>query len=287
MKTYSYSILRYRHDATSGEAVNIGVLVYSLADRFARLELDERYGHLAKLYRGFRADDFDLGLQNLKASLSHLQPQLEKPSMFEEAPHTAAELANLILPDNGGSLRFEGANRGRGSDLDSATQMMFDLWVTEQRPLAERWKRRDEKDVWRLYKQVLELYQIPAVLGEARVKTPSVELKFDHCFRNGKLHALQPLNLQYADAWQIVAHAAQWRGWSSELADVEDFGRLDLLLGAPDKTMPNFGREHEDKLREAEAMLGRMNVNHRIVREEEAIEYAEELADEMREHQVL
>lgn len=125
------------------------------------------------------------------------------------------------------------------------------------------------------------------MLGEAKVKTPSVELTFEHCYRNGKLHALQPLNLQYADAWQIVAHAAQWRGWGAELADVQEFGRLDLLLGTPDKTMPGYGREHDEKLLEAEAMIRRMNVNHRIVHEEEAPAYAKELAGEMQADKVL
>ncbi len=287
MKNYSYSLLRYRHDPTSGEAVNVGVLLYAPGENFAQLEVDKKYGHLANLYRDFCAEDFEWGLESLNNGLRHLQRQLDDLSLFEQAPATASDLAKLILPDNGGSLRFEGINRGRGKDLEAELQDVFNLWIGEQRPETGQWQRRNEKQVWSAYKQILELYKIPEALSQETIKTPSVELTFEHCYRNGKLHALQPLSLQYAKPADIVAHAAQWRGWGAELADVEEFGRLDLLLGTPDKTIPNYSREHDEKLLAAEAMLKRMNVNHRIVREEEAPAYAKELASEMKSHQVL
>lgn len=140
MKNYSYSVLRYRHNPTSGEAINVGVLLYAPGENYAQLEIDKRYGHLSKLYRDFCAEDFEWGLDNLQAGLRHLQPQLDNLSLFEDAPATAADLANLILPNNGGSLRFEGVNRGHGKDLEVELREVFDLWVGEQRPLAGRWQ---------------------------------------------------------------------------------------------------------------------------------------------------
>ncbi|BCM90638.1 hypothetical protein IAD21_02495 [Abditibacteriota bacterium] len=64
MKPYSYSILRYSQDPTSGEAVNVGVLLYSYEQGQATLQVDDNYGHLAELYRGFCKDDFALMLES-------------------------------------------------------------------------------------------------------------------------------------------------------------------------------------------------------------------------------
>ena len=67
MKSYPYSILRYSQDPTSGEAVNVGVLLYSSEQGHATLQLDDSYGHLSELYRGFCKDDFNLMLESLEA----------------------------------------------------------------------------------------------------------------------------------------------------------------------------------------------------------------------------
>ncbi len=287
MKPYSYSTLRYRHDPTSGEAVNVGVLLYCPEESFTRLELDDNYGHLSGLFREFSKDDFEMSLQALRAELREASKAFEQPSFLESFPRTATELATRLLPDQGGTLRFGELGRGRGRDLDEETQALFKMLIADQRPEHFARSRRNEEDVWKMYRKVLDLYNIPIVLEEKKIQTPSVSLTFKHTFQNGARHALQPLTLEYAKPEDIIARAAKWKAFGDELAETPGFGRLDLLLGTPDRLSPGYTDEHEDAVEAGIKLLSRTKVEHQIVRENGAGDYAKNLFDEMKAHNVL
>jgi len=287
MKPYSYSTLRYRHDPTSGEAVNVGVLLYSPEEGFAELELDDNYGHLTGLFREFSKEDFEMSLRALQAELREARAQFREPSLLEAKPQTAVELAAKLLPDQGGTLRFGELRRGRGRDLEDETQTLFQMLIADQRPEHFARSRRSEEDVWKMYRKVLDLYNIPIALEEKKIQTPSVALTFKHTFQNGARHALQPLTLEYAKPEDIIARAAKWKAFGDELAETPGFGRLDLLLGTPDRLSPSYTAEHEEAVEHSIKLLSRTKVEHQIVREDGVAIYAKNLADEMKAHNVL
>ncbi|RYZ78006.1 MAG: DUF3037 domain-containing protein, partial [Proteobacteria bacterium] len=213
-KPFSYSVLRYSHDPTSGEAINVGVLLYSGESGFAALEIDENYGHLVDLYRGFRKDDFALMLTSLTKGIKKLTPRLQEPSLLESLPETALDVARLLLPDQGGSFRFGtlGRGRGRGMDLENEAKALFTQLIKKQRPETKHWNRRNSEAVWRYYREALNVYGIPSVLEEREVETPSLPILFKHTYQNGRCHALEPLSLEYAKTTDITNVAAKWRG---------------------------------------------------------------------------
>lgn len=288
MKPYSYSTLRYRHDPTSGEAVNVGVLLYSPEEGFAELELDDNYGHLTGLFREFSKEDFEMSLHALQAELREARAQFREPSLLEAKPQTAVELAAKLLPDQGGTLRFGELGRGRGRDLEDETQTLFQMLIADQRPEHHSRPRRNNEEVWSVYRQILEVYGIPRVLEEAKVQTPRLPpFNFKHTFQNGARHVLQPLTLEYSKASAIIDKAAQWKAYGDELAESAGFGKLYLLLGTPDRMMPNFTEEHEEAVESAVNLLDNTRVEHEIVREDGSAIFAKNLFDEMKAHNVL
>ena len=98
---------------------------------------------------------------------------------------------------------------------------------------------------------------------------------------------MQPLSLEYARPEDIIAQAAKWKAFGDELADTQGFGKLHLLLGSLSKHAPIYSAAHKEATEEAIQLLQRTKVEHILVREEEAIDYAKELAADMKNHHVL
>ena len=56
--TYTYSVLRYMHDITTGEFVNVGVALYSSEARYASALCRSTFGRLSKTFPGMDGDAF-------------------------------------------------------------------------------------------------------------------------------------------------------------------------------------------------------------------------------------
>ncbi len=249
--------------------------------------MDDNYGHLAELYRGFCKDDFALMLESLDAGMRSIAPRLREPSLLAITPETALDVARLLLPDQGGSFRFGTLGRGRTENLEDEASSLFAQLVKNQRPEARQGHRKNKDVVWRFYRKALDLYGITPLLVEKDVITPSLPIHFKHTYENGSRHALQPLSLDYAKPSDITDQAAKWRGIGAELAETQGFGRLDLLLGRPERLTPGYSDEHETAYKQAVSLLKKITVSHRIVEEDEAADYAKDLAADMKAHHLL
>jgi hypothetical protein len=90
--SYTYSVLRYVHDVTSGEFVNVGVALYAPQARYLSAICRTTYGRLNKVFPGVNAEHF-------KALMRHIQNSFEAQGerLAGELPF-AAPLACWRLP---------------------------------------------------------------------------------------------------------------------------------------------------------------------------------------------
>ncbi len=56
--TYQYSVARYLHDPSTGEALNIGIVLYCAAAVYLKARLNGRFKRLSDAFAGFNGDQY-------------------------------------------------------------------------------------------------------------------------------------------------------------------------------------------------------------------------------------
>src|SRR5207245_9340911 len=86
---YSYVVLRYVADQGAGEALNVGVVVYSQQARFFGFRLDSHYERLSRTFATFDGPAFRRSMANLFHALINAERSFSrKPQLVGERSFT-------------------------------------------------------------------------------------------------------------------------------------------------------------------------------------------------------
>lgn len=275
--SYTYSVLRYVHDVTSGEFVNVGVALYAPQAHYLSAICRTTYGRLSKVFPGVNAEHF-------KALMRHIQNSFETQGerLSSELPLTSyssvLEIAQSVLPKDDSSLQWSAAGSGRTDDPAQALEKLFNRMVMryEERQVSSS---RSDDDVWRHFKRDLEERQILQRFQPKTISVQDDEVEFQHSWKNGKWHCLEPISFDLAAAESIKEKAHRWFGQLASIQGAADQFKVYLLVGAPqqESLQPAFQR--------AMSMLQRIPGEKEIVLEKDALGLATRIAREVKEHE--
>ncbi len=279
---YTYSVIRYRHDPSAGEMLNIGVLAYSADTGQVGLRFDPRYARLSEAFVGFDGDHyrrvmerFQYGVESLGNRLAGNLFELDERRRFSDA----ASIARSVWPDQGLSYQVGVSMAGITYDLAVEVDDLFRRFVLSQYEREERRQRRDDNAVWEEFKKAMAPRGIMPLIKPVTLGANGVEFRF--AFKNEKWHVMEPISLDYVDPADISRRAYRTLGEAFALRREEDLGTYYVLLGQP--------RDESDMQRyqQVYSMISEMPVNHRIVETGDAEQFAADLACELRAHGIL
>jgi hypothetical protein len=282
MNEYTYSVIRYRHDPSVGEMLNVGVALYSRETGQVGLMYDWRYKRLSEAFAGFDGEHYRRVMQRFEAGLVSIGNRLQG-NLFEllerERYKDIVAVARTVWPDQGLSYQVGPSLTGLSDDLDAELEDLFDRFVLSQYEKEERRHRRDDKAVWDEFKKALSPRGITKVLQP--VKLGKNEVEFRYAFKNERWHVLEPISLDYIDPYEIKKRAFHTLGEAYALKDEEELGAYYVLLGRP--------HDEQGLKRYAQALqlLSDMPVRHRIIEDVDAEAFAIELHREMVSHGLL
>ena len=228
---YTYSVLRYVHDVTSGEFVNVGVVLYSPQARYLSAICRTTYGRLSKVFPGVNAEHF-------KSLMRYIQSQFEERGqrLSSELPLTPAssvvEIAQSVLPKDDSSLQWAPAGSGLTDDPAQALEKLFNRMVIryeERPPLSSR----SDDDVWRHFKKDLEARRILQYFHPKKISVQDDEVEFQYSWKNGKWHCLEPVSFDLTAADSIKDKAHRWLGQLASVQGTADQFKVYFLVGAP------------------------------------------------------
>ena len=279
---YTYTVVQYVHDPDAGETMNIGVLLFAPKQQYLKAEFCHTYERLFKAFVDFDGDHFKRAVRRFEHAISRLAERWTTGLFAEaDAPADVGVVAKTIWPDREMSFRYGEILTGLSENLDETLASIFYRMVTSQYE-KNRLERRSDEEVWASYNKVFMRSAINHALQEHTFSTDSFEVKFEHSFKNGSWHALQPLSLDYTEPKGIQNKVTKWLGTAVVLEGNPELDTLYLLLGPPNAP------DHQDAYRKAKSLLQkRLKVNHRIIEEGDAETFAVELAGFMREHGLL
>ena len=166
-------------------------------------------------------------------------------------------------------------------DLEKTLAELFERYVERYAARPQSGGRRDDEDVWRVYRDPLARRQLTGRLAEKRIAAKDYEYNFGRAWKNDIWHVYEPVSFDLADGNSIVEKANRWVGRAVSLSDSSEPFEMHLLLGEP----------QDEKLRSgafvrAQNILKRMPGKTELVREAEAEAeaFAEGLAREMARH---
>lgn len=275
--SYTYSVLRYVHDVTSGEFVNVGVALYAPQARYLSAICRTTYGRLNKVFPGVNAEHF-------KALMRHIQNSFEaRGERFAgelplATPSGMLEIAQSVLPKDDSSLQWSPAGSGRTDDPAQALEKLFNRMVMRYEERQASSSRTDD-DVWRHFKRDLEEQKILQHFQPKSIAVQDDEIEFQHSWKNGKWHCLEPISFDLSAADSIKDKAHRWLGQLTSVQDAADPFKVYLLVGAPqqDNLQPAF--------QNAMSILGKIPGDREIVLEKDALDWAARIAGEVAEHE--
>ena len=233
--SYTYCVLRYVHDTTSNEFVNVGVVLYAPEARYLSAICRTTYGRLSKVFPGVNAEHF-------KSLMRYIQARLEEQGerVAGELPLTThssvLEFAQAILPRDDSSLQWSPPGSGRTDDPSRTLEQLFDRMVMryEERQAAAG---RSDEEVWRSFRRNLEERRVLHNFQPKKITVQDDEIEFQYAWKNGVWHCFEPLSFDLAAAETIRDKAHRWLGQIASLQGAVDLFKVYLLVGAPQQEL--------------------------------------------------
>lgn len=268
---YTFSVLQYRHDAWIGEALNVGVLLSAPEQGFLKMKVRTASPRLTQAYPELGASGFRLLVRALEAKVTSLGHRAEQGSLFESKV-TSDSIARKILPEDDSSLRWLNQGAGFTSSPADELERLYERYISRWDANSGRDVRSDE-DVFSVFQKKLRVAPIDLTLEEKTIKTPRFgDVRFKHAYQNGRLHVVQPISLDMANADTLFGKASRLVGTLTRLRENPEVCPY-IVAGAPtDRSLARDYKGALDLLREA-------NVAEKIVDENDSQVVADALIE--------
>ncbi|HEY0722177.1 MAG TPA: DUF3037 domain-containing protein [Gammaproteobacteria bacterium] len=276
MIPYTYTILRYVHDITTGEFVNVGVAIYAPQARYASALCRPTYGRLNKVFPGINADYFKSLMRHIQARFEEMGEQISSQLALERI-ESVEDLAHKILPSDDSSLQWSTAGAGKTTNPAETLERLFERMVMRYEDRSVR-ERRTEDDVWRHFKRDLEARQLLQYFEPSKIAVRDDEIDFQYTWKNGVLHCLEPVSFDLSSPESIRDKAHRWLGRITSVANAQEKFRMYFLVGRPQE------EELISAYESAISILGKIPVDKVIYSEQQADELGDLLAREVAEH---
>jgi hypothetical protein len=273
---YQFSILRYVHDTVTQEFVNVGVAVYAPGVGFLRTRCTENYARISRMFLKIDGAQYRQIVHYIESQVSAREKRFDCSFQFEPPP-TLDTVLREILPRDDSAFRFSEVGVGTTGDprraLDDLYRRHVEQYLASERPT------RDDEEVWRVFREPLDRKNITPLLRPKRIVAPLFEYEFKRAWRNGVWHLYEPVSFDLVEEYSVLDKANRWLGRGENLSESDEPFRMYLLLGEPrDSTM-------RSSFRKARSILNKIPVQKEFILESERDAFADELAQEIEEHE--
>lgn len=275
MIAYQYQIIRYRHDLTSGEHVNVGVIVYAKEARFLKCEIITKYGRINSFYKGADGKSVVDTLKALKRGVVRIERNFGE---FLDMPDGLHGITSSILPYDDSSIFLTDVLGGVDWNMPHCLKELFRLYVTRWQAEPEEISETDA-EAWKdKFKPIFDRYNITNRLIPLEVNTENDVFRFEKTWQNASLHCIQPISFNLKTADGVKGKVYTWSGklqeikTASQQLDIIFFSSRPLRHGRLVELVRNTLSENSDVVRST------------VVFEEEADDVVAQIAEQMRLH---
>ncbi len=228
--SYTFTVLRYVHDITSGEFINSGLLLYSPDDRRLYARFRTTYGRLTRAFPDADGDAFKRAMAHVECAVRKVSSDLY--DLFPTSGASVIDFARRVLPLDDGSLQWSPIGSGRSQDLAQELDKLFERFVLRYEKAGPSETRSDE-DVWKSFSRALEKRSVLGYLRDKEITSDADRMTFKHAWKNGIWHCLEPVSFDLVDGEAIRQKALRWVGQMTTLSNADERFKLYMLIGEP------------------------------------------------------
>jgi hypothetical protein len=274
---YTYTVLRYVHDTSTGEFANVGVVISAPSAKFADAILRPTYGRLSKMFPGMDGEHFRQVIRHLQSRFEEIASQVREEMDLGQKPTNAQELAFSVIAPDDSSFQWSAMGSGLAADLPVTLESIYQKMV-ERYDDRQKTESRSDELVWKSFKKRLEERKVLSRLHPKTISVQDDEVTFSHAWKNHQWHCMETLSFDLMQPQSIREKAHSWLGKMTSIKDATEKFSVCYLVGEPQ--LEGSRRAFEQALN----VLHKTPVEHEIIREHEAESFAAEVAKEIAAH---
>lgn len=274
--SYEFTILRYVHDTLTGEFVNVGVVAYSKDSSWISAICRNTHSRISAVFPDLNSVHFRKMMKFIPSEFEVINKSLRSELQFKSIDGLES-LLHRVLPKDDSALQWGPISSGLTHDLDEELSLLFDRYISHYDVKATK-ARRTEQDIWKDFKKTLEKFPVCEQLKPKKIAVQDDEIEFQHSWKNGVWHCIEPLSFDLSDGEYFKDKAHRWLGQVASVKNSSDKFKLYFLVSPPSEQ--SLSHEFEKAL----SILNKMPVENEIYLESDAILLAEEISREMELH---
>jgi len=266
MTRYQYSLIKYVHNAASGECANVGLVLLAPEEMLFLVRFNQRYSRISKFFQAaFDGGHYRSMVRHLEGEFKKLAYELQRKeglSAVRGAPNDLGTILRSVLPEDSTTFQWGAIYGGIVENVEDRFRSLFDEFIVRHEKQSVR-ENREEYQIWSDFEKRLKTRALSGAVQPRKIETEDYHYEFKGSFTNGTLNVLEPISFDLIDPTSIVEKANTWVGRLTTLHRSQVFV-FNGILAAPalKSRLQEFDR--------ATRMLRSLEtVNHLIVEGEE------------------
>jgi Protein of unknown function (DUF3037) len=236
---FTYSLLRYVHSATSGEALNVGILFIFPEQKQVIFHAPNRLTRLSHTYQNFSEWLVKAHLKGIKQKAHQINNDWNLFS-DEILKDQRAFIAREFLLEDATALQFSAIRVGvlDTDNYEELAQSYYELYFGDYNDQETKGNKRNEQYIsQKLFKNIIskgkEVEQY--LKKDVIVKSPNLTLKFEYGWQNHHLHLVKPLAFDLDTEEGIQEKSARNFGYLTLINQTakENNYTFDILVSRP------------------------------------------------------
>lgn len=232
MIPYQYAILRYVHDRSTGEFVNIGAVIWAPESQELIFDINNRYGRVSSFFDGLNGREFQQMANYLRSFFSEQASRrnLSQIGLFESKTLRLPSILPTLLRSGSGCFEWSGVMAGLGSSLEDELAALIEDYVTKYE-VSHIKTSTDEGVIWKSIDKLIKGSRVEAVVERKVEVTASANYQytFHLGWRNGCAQYAEPISFDLKDASSIREKAVRWCGRLGVLRSAEKFRVIPVI----------------------------------------------------------
>ena len=242
MTSYHFAILRYVHDVSTEEFVNIGVSMWIPERSKLLFRVNERFGRLSNFFKDIDGHNYRQMVRSLKYSFH----EVAAVHQFKEAANHPSDIFHEIVREDASCFQWSRLMSGISKDAEKRFEELFKEFVTfHESSVAphhhDAYHPRSEPQIWKHVRRVLKAHHLDRrVEYGVKIEAPNYNHSFQMGWNNGTRQVLEPISFAFKKSASIVDKANTWSGRLFHLSKSNDFGLTAVIAPPGNDNMEAF-----------------------------------------------
>ena len=238
--SYQYSVIRYHHDLSTGEFLNIGIAIYAPELNYFKAQITSKYSRITDTFCTANGEEYRYYINRLMRRFENKNHDLSstQDALFNKESTDLEKILREYLRKESSfqySNPSSGISKSSIDSIDKAFNNLYDKYVEKYIKKQDN-RTRNEDQIWKdVYLPRIEEVQKNLVysLVHTVVKTDYDDISYDYAWKNGKWHLIQPISFDLIKPGSITEKAQRFLGKNVLLNTSEEVKALYILLGQP------------------------------------------------------